>query len=204
MELAANRALWQDQVLLKPGFFMRMPKLLVGSGLLLLLASPAIGQMSGAGAMPESYRQVQLNALALQRKLLLAMVDSMPEQFYRDKVTPVQRDFAQQVEHAAGAVVYIVTDVMKPASSPAHADTAAYLNSRAGLRAFVNGSYDWAEGVMKGQTEADRGKTVALFGQPMPQWQVWDEIHQHTMWTAGQVVANFRKHGMAPPGFGFF
>jgi hypothetical protein len=38
----------------------------------------------------------------------------------------------------------------------------------------------------------------------MPAWQVWDEIHTHTVWTAGQVVANFRKHGMAPPSFTFF
>ena len=38
----------------------------------------------------------------------------------------------------------------------------------------------------------------------MPGWQVWDEIHTHTVWTAGQVVANFRKNGMAPPAFTFF
>lgn len=179
---------------------MRMPTFLAGSGLLLLLAGAVAAQST---AMPESYRQVQLSALALQRKLLLSMVDSMPEQFYRDKATPVQRDFAQQIEHAAGALVYIVSDVMK-AAPPARADTASYLNSRAGLRGFVNAVYDWAEGVMKGQTEADRAKMVSLFGQPMPLWQVWDEMHQHTFWTAGQVVANFRKHGMAPPGYGFF
>ena len=45
---------------------------------------------------------------------------------------------------------------------------------------------------------------VSLFGTDMPRWQVWDELHEHTFWTAGQVIANFRKHGMAPPGFGFF
>ena len=29
-------------------------------------------------------------------------------------------------------------------------------------------------------------------------------IHMHTVWTAGQVVGNFRKHNMAPPAFTFF
>jgi hypothetical protein len=38
----------------------------------------------------------------------------------------------------------------------------------------------------------------------IPKWQIWDEIHTHTIWTAGQVVANFRKHGMPPPAFAFF
>jgi hypothetical protein len=33
---------------------------------------------------------------------------------------------------------------------------------------------------------------------------VWDEVFTHTVWTAGQVVGNFRKQGMAPPAFSFF
>ena len=183
---------------------MRMPKLLVGSGLLAMLAGPVAAQMSSP--MPDSYRQVQLNALELQRKMLLAMVDSMPEPLLRDKATPAQRDFAQQIEHAAGSVVFIVMSVMKPegVTRPATADSATHLNSRAGLRTFVNTIYDWAGNILKTQSEADRAKVVALFGKQMPVWQVWDEIHQHTIWTAGQVVANFRKNGMAPPGFGFF
>jgi hypothetical protein len=57
---------------------------------------------------------------------------------------------------------------------------------------------------MRNQTAADRNMTTQLFGQSMPKWQVWDELHQHSFWTMGQVVANFRKNGMAPPGFGFF
>ncbi|HEV8125220.1 MAG TPA: hypothetical protein VGP80_13325 [Gemmatimonadales bacterium] len=180
-----------------------MTRFLAGAGLLSLLAGPVSAQMATTSAMPESYRQVQLNALELQRHVLLAMADSMPEQFYRDKVTPIQRDFAQQIEHAAGSMVYIVTSVMK-AAPPAHADTAAYLNSKAGLKGFINSTYDWAANVLKTQTPAQREAMATLFGKSMPTWQVWDEIHQHTFWTAGQVVANFRKHGMAPPGFGFF
>lgn len=180
---------------------MRMSKFLAGSGLLCLLAAPVSAQM--ASPMPESYRQVQLNALELQRQVLLAMADSMPVQFYRDKVTPIQRDFAQQLEHAAGSLVYIVSSVMK-AAPPAPADTATYLNTRAGLQGFINATYDWAGNVLKTQTAAQREAPANLFGKTMPTWQVWDEIHQHTFWTAGQIVANFRKHGMAPPGFGFF
>ena len=181
---------------------MRMPKLLVQSGLLALLAGPAVAQTSNPSGMPESYRQVQQNALELQRRMLIAMVDSMPERFYGDKATPAQRDFAGQIEHAAGALAFISTRFLGATGAP-KADSVKS-HTKAGLRDFVNGTYDWAANVLKNQSASDRAKTVNLMGKEMPGWQVWDEIHQHTVWTAGQVVANFREHGMAPPGFAFF
>jgi hypothetical protein len=152
--------------------------------------------------MPESYRLVQAKALELQRRMLVAMVDSMPEHLYRDKATPEQRDFAQQVDHAASAVVFILTRFAGATPPTSRPDTAEYLNARNGLRSYVNWVYDWAGNALR--TQSDRTRQVDLFGTKMPAWQVWDEVHQHTVWTAGQIVANFRKHGMAPPGFGFF
>jgi len=166
-------------------------------------ASPVLAQQA-SGSMPDSYRQVQLNMLELQRSMLTAMVDSMPETLYRDAVTPIQRDFAEQITHAAGAVVMVGTRYMN-GTAPTLPDTAAALNTRAGLRAFVNGVYDWASALLKSQSAESRAEVVNFFGMSqIPRWEVWDEIHQHTIWTAGQVVANFRKHNMAPPGFGFF
>jgi hypothetical protein len=178
---------------------MRISTWLLAAGMVGVMAVPARAQDSD---MPESYRQVQANALELQRSMLISMVDSMPEQQYRDKATPAQRDFAQQIQHAAGAVVFIATRFLGATPPAGRPDTASVLNSKAGLRSYVNSIYDWAAITLKNQSE--RGKAVNLMGKPMPAWQVWDEIHQHTVWTAGQVVANFRKHGMAPPGFGFF
>ncbi len=169
-----------------------------------VVAAPAAAQMRAADAMPESYRAVQMNALELQRRTLLAMADSMPERLYRDRATPAQRDFAQQVTHAAGAVPMIISSVLRVTPRPSLPDTATALNTRAGLRSFVNACYDYAATALRNQTAAQRAETVNLFGNQMPGWQVWDELHQHTFWTAGQIVANFRKNGMAPPPFGFF
>jgi hypothetical protein len=148
-------------------------------------------------------REYQLRALEHQRKFLLAMADSMPERFYRDRATPAQRDFAQQVHHAANAAAFIASTTMN-GPKLALPDTAKALNSRAGLRGFVNAAYDYAAELLRSQSETARQESVELFGQSMPRWQVWDEIHTHTVWTAGQMVANFRKHGMAPPAFTFF
>lgn len=152
---------------------------------------------------PESYRAYQVRMLEHQRKLLLAMADSMPERLYRDKAATGQRDFAQQIHHAASAATYVASQTMKsaPATLP---DTAKALNSRAGLRGEVNAAFDYLDGLLKAQTPQGRTEEVDLFGQKMPRWQVWDEIHTHTLWTAGQAVANFRKNGMAPPAFTFF
>jgi hypothetical protein len=182
---------------------MRMSRTLLALGLATLAGAPVVAaQQTAALPINDAYRQVQQAQLDLQRQMLLAMVDSMPERLYRDKATPEQRDFAGQIEHAAGSMVFIATRFLKAAPPSNRPDTAAFRNTRAGLRGFVNWAYDWAGGALKAQT--DRTSEVDLFGHKLPAWQVWDEIHQHTVWTAGQVVANFRKHGMAPPGFAFF
>jgi hypothetical protein len=148
-------------------------------------------------------RDVQLKMLEHQRKVLLQMVDSMPERLYRDKVTPPQRDFAGQIHHAAGSAAFIAQSTMGGAA-PTLPDTGTAFNTQAGLRSFVSAAYDYAANLLRTQPEAARTESVDLFGMQMPRWQVWDEIHMHTVWTAGQVVANFRKHGMAPPAFSLF
>ena len=164
------------------------------------LAIPLVAQ--APVPMPESYRQTQLNMLGLQRRSVLSMADSMPENLYGDKVTPIQRSFAEQLIHAAGAIPFVLGTV--GVTINVGQDPAAAAGSRAALRSFVNAAYDAAEAELRRETADQRAAIVTVFGNSMPLWQVWDELHQHTFWTLGQVVANFRKHGMAPPGFGFF
>ena len=169
---------------------------------LVFLAGMHVAITAGAQANGTP-RDVQLKMLEHQRKVLIQMVDSMPERLYRDRVTPTQRDFANQIHHAAGSAAGIARAMMGggPLTLP---DTGTAFNTKAGLRSFVIAAYDYASNLLRSQTEAARGETVNLFGQQMTRWQVWDEIHMHTVWTAGQIVANFRKHNMAPPAFTFF
>ena len=169
---------------------------------LLLIASMHVAVAAGAQSAGTP-RDVQLKMLEHQRKVLLQMVDSMPERLYRDKVTPAQRDFSGQIHHAAGAVASISRSTM---NGPvlAQIDTAAVFNTRAGLRNFVSMAYDYSINLIKSQSDESRAEQASLFGLMMPRWQIWDELHMHTVWTAGQIVANFRKHNMAPPAFSFF
>lgn len=166
-------------------------------------AAPLAAQ--GADPMPATYKAVQLSALKLQRKTLLAMADSMPERLYQQRATPIQRSFGEQIMHAAGSAAMIAGGFARSTRAQAALpDSTAAANTRAGLDAYINAAYNFCEATLAAQTSAERGATVNLFGNMMPGWKVWDEIHEHTFWTAGQVVANFRMNGMAPPGFGFF
>ena len=146
-----------------------------------------------------------LRAQTTQRELLLVMADSMPERFYRDAAADGQRDFARRIHHAANVDLYIVPRYVKGEETmPTMPDTSETLNSRAGLRRFINAAYDYSTRALRQQTDADRATSTWYFGQNIPKWLVWDELNQHTIWTAGQVVANFRKLGMAPPAFMYF
>ncbi len=83
--------------------------------------------------MPAEYREIQLRAQETQRNLLLSMVDSMPEQFYRTAAAEGQRDFAEQIHHAANADQYIVAHyILGWDSLPVRTDTATIFNSERG------------------------------------------------------------------------
>ncbi len=157
-------------------------------------------------SMAKEYRAVQMSALQQQRKVLLSFADSMPERLYRDKATDAQRDFAQQLHHIARSSGFVAGWWLTatPRNQTADDSTKA-ISGRAGLKAYINQEYDYVEGILKAQTDTDRDTRVQFFGGMMiPKWQLWDELNQHAWWTAGQVVANFRKHGMTPPNFLFF
>jgi len=155
--------------------------------------------------MPPKYRDIQVRAQRTQRNLLLSMVDSMPEPFLRTRAAEGQRDFAQQIHHAANANLYIVSHyILGWDSLPFHPDTSRIFSSRAELRGFVDATYRFSLRVLQDQSVEDRHSTIWYFGQKIPKWMVWDELNQHTIWTAGQIVANFRAHGMSPPSFLYF
>lgn len=149
-------------------------------------------------------QDLQLRQLRWQKNVLLAMADSMPEQHYRDKVTPEQRDFAQQLFHAALYPPLICARVFGgwEFTPP---DTAAVLNSRAGLKGFVTEGFDRCIETIQSMSDEERGALARGFeGDQVPRSETLDQTYLHTAYTVGQVVANFRKHGMAPPEFPFF
>ena len=172
--------------------------------LALLTLSAACTATQGSQDTAVAGVDIQRRQLEWQRTTLLAMADSMPETLYRDRVTPEQRDFAQQIHHAAEFIAFISGRFMAD-SAPTLPDTATALNSAAGMASYLNAVYDFAVAALGNQSAEDRAAEVEFFGLGQkPKWELWDQAYLHTVWTAGQIVANFRKHGMAPPEFVFF
>jgi hypothetical protein len=118
----------------------------------------------------------------------------MPERLYRDGAAPPQRDLARQIHHAASVAGYIVEPFSRAQGTGRGYRRGAQQPGRASsLRDGV-----WRIAHRSG-AERSGARGNSRPGQKMPAWQVWDEIYTHTVWTAGSIVANFRKNGMAPP-----
>lgn len=172
--------------------------------LLLVIAVPAVALGAHQDAPVEiTPKNAQLRHLDWQRSVLLAMADSMPEDLYRDKVTPEQRDFAQQLYHSVqfpGLICHGIKEMDPPA-----VDTASVLNSAEAMKGFISEAFDFCEEAMRNWPEEDRVSLVTSgSGVSTPKAEFVDQAFLHTAYTVGQVVANFRKHGMAPPAFPFF
>jgi len=167
------------------------------------IGAPAVSDFQ-EGPREITPQDLQLRQLQWQKDVLLAMADSMPESLYRDKVTPEQRDFAQQLFHAA---MYppLICSMAFMGERPAPPDTAAVFNSREALKGYINEGFGLCERVVRESTDADRAVLTRGFeGDQVPRSEILDQCYLHTAYTVGQVVANFRKHGMAPPEFPFF
>ena len=155
-------------------------------------------------AISPEYRTIQRRSVEMQRRTLLALADSMPERLYRDRLTPVQRDFAQQIGHAAGEAYRIGAVVMGLDQVPSLPDTSKAFASRAALDGYINFAFDQVGKWVDAQSDVERRQVIDFFGNHVARWMVWDEISGYTIWTAAQLVGNFRKNGIAPPAFSYF
>lgn len=164
-----------------------------------LLAAPLLAQQ----APPAGYRDQQIADFERERRMTLAMVDSMPEKFLHFKPVPEVRDFAQQIAHASMPIAGFASRA-KGGPPPAPGDSTVYLNQKPALRDLVVKSYDYAIGALKGLTDADYAAPTAFAKQQMPRWRIFELAHEHSVWTRGELVSYFRLNGMAPPAFDLF
>ena len=169
---------------------------------LALLAFGATGL--AAQTAPVAPRSVQQRQLEWQKNYIIAMAEAMPENLYSDKATPEQRSFAEQLMHAAGFAPMACGRFIS-GTEPSLPAAEAAATSRAALVAYVTAAYDFCLATAASQPDDEREEVVDFFGMmQIPRAETLDHVYLHTVWTLGQVVANFRKHGMAPPEFVFF
>ena len=165
----------------------------------ILISVPLAAQQS----LPAGFKAQQIADFQRERRMTLAMVDSMPERLLHFKPVPEVRDFAQQIAHAVLPVGGFAA-AAKGEKPPAMGDSTVYLNSKPALREAVTKAYDYALGVMQAMSDADYAGTTSFARQTLPRWRILELAHEHSVWTRGELVGYFRINGMAPPAYDLF
>lgn len=149
---------------------------------------------------PDSPNKVVLDSWNDIGRKLIAMAEDFPEDKYDFKPVPVQRSFAEQLLHAAGANYFFVSSVTgtKPPEGDPKRDQ---YKTKADVVAFVKKSF--AEGAAAIRSKGDNGLND-LIVDPFEhkQFRVIDLAYgfvEHAGEHYGQLVVYYRIAGLVPP-----
>lgn len=149
---------------------------------------------------PSSPSQVLLDSWNDIGRKLIAMAEDFPEDKYDFKPNPVQRSFAEQLLHAAGANYFFinsVTGAKMPTGDPKRSD----FKTKAAVVDYVKKSF--ADGAALIKSKGDAGMSE-LFPNPFDNQQArfsdlaWGMI-EHSGEHYGQLAVYYRVAGLVPP-----
>jgi hypothetical protein len=140
-----------------------------------LAAVPAVAQISQASL---------IQVVETHKASVLRYIDAAPDSMLGFRPTKGVRNFAEQIEHAAGSDALIAHLAITGSDKvPALGDSAVYLHNKAALRAYAIAAMDHTIQMLKGVTDAQM---------------------DHFPWTLGQTVPYLRLNGVTPPAYSPF
>jgi uncharacterized damage-inducible protein DinB len=147
---------------------------------------------------------LQANLLAdwkSQADALMKLANVMPEEKFRYKPTPPQRDFGEQVLHIAEANVVQMGRLSPRATAPV-IDMKA--TSKAAILQALQSSFDYGTGALSEQTDQTLLQPAAStrfdrFMGPSARARVVEFVMGHTWDIYGQMVVYVRLNGFTPP-----
>jgi len=142
-------------------------------------------------------RAVLLEDVERSRQNLLKYLDAAPDSMLGYRPLPGVRTFAGQIAHAAGATPRIVAGAWK-AESRYRPDGAAE-QSKAGLRALVNGAYDETARLVRAASDGQLAAVGTFADMTKQNWRWVGTALEHATWTLGQTVPYLRANGVTPP-----
>src|ERR1051325_2018723 len=99
-----------------------------------LAASPAVAQISLASL---------IDVVKVHKAAVLRYIDAAPDSMLGFRPTPGVRNFAEQIEHAAGSDALIAhLAITGSAKVPPLGDSAVYLHNKAALRTYAAAAMD--------------------------------------------------------------
>lgn len=189
-----------------------MRKVLIGTGLALLLALAARPAMSQEPASTEPAKAAPAmkpapgpSAAVLEQwndigRKLIAIAEDMPEDKYAYKPNPESRTFLAQLIHA-GASMYFFTDIAQ-GKKPRYSDDPKLddVKTKAQVAAFIRKCVEDGAAVIK--EKGDSGLQEVVKVSPTEQMHAIDLAYgliEHSGEHYGQLVVYYRINGMVPP-----
>ena len=175
------------------------------------LASTALAFLSVASAAPLSAQQHLISREALiavvenHRGAVIRYIDAAPDSMLGFRPTKGVRNFAEQIEHAAGSDALIAhLAITGSMAVPSLGDSAVYLHSKAALKTYAAAAMDHTIGMLRGVTDASMQENIVQFGNKVTRGRALMELLDHFPWTLGQTVPYLRLNGVTPPEYSPF
>jgi uncharacterized damage-inducible protein DinB len=179
---------------------MRPFRIIIAIGLVLGVTSAPL-----AAQQPLISKQALITVVQSHKASVLRYIDAAPDSMLGFRPTKGVRNFAEQIEHAAGSDALIahlsITGSMRV---PTLGDSAVYLHNKAALRTYAAAAMDHTVEMLNGVSDAALSENIVQFGKKMTRGRALMELLDHFPWTLGQTVPYLRLNGVTPPEYSPF
>jgi hypothetical protein len=175
-----------------------------------LLAVLALSNVIAAAPLLAQHPMITQAALIAvvenHKGAVLRYIDAAPDSMLGFRPTKGVRNYAEQIEHAAGSDAFIVQLAITGSSKgiPPMGDSAVYLHNKAALKKYAAAAMDYTIARLKTVTDAQLMEEIKSQGKTMPRARALMELLDHFPWTLGQVVPYLRLNGVTPPEYSPF
>jgi uncharacterized damage-inducible protein DinB len=177
---------------------MRPVRLVAAMALLPLAASPLAAQKF----IPQS---ALIQVVETHKAAVIRYIDAAPDSMLGFRPTPGVRNFAEQIEHAAGSDALIAhLAITGSPNFPSLGDSAVYLHNKAALKTFAVAAMDHTIQMLRGVSDAAMTEEITQFGHKVTRARALMELLDHFPWTLGQTVPYLRLNGVTPPAYSPF
>jgi uncharacterized damage-inducible protein DinB len=131
----------------------------------------------------------------MQDKIMKA-AEMMPESKFSYRPTKDVRSFGEIVTHVAD-ISYILCSNAKGEATPG---TTAAKGSKAEIKAYLKGSFDYCDGVYSGFTDAHLNDPANFFGTKTNKMFILTQVGNHDALHYGNLVTYLRINDLEPSG----
>ena len=127
---------------------------------------------------------------------IMKSAEAMPESKYSYRPTKDVRSFAEIVTHVAD-ISYTLCSNVKGEATPG---TTAAKSSKAEIKTYLKGAFDYCDGVYSGFTDAHLDDPANFFGFKTNKMFILTQVGNHDALHYGNLVTYSRINGLEPSG----